>query len=141
MIDSLETIAIGAVALTNRSLGRTGGEELSFEQWRAIMLVGDRDDGMRMSGVARRVGVTLPATTRLLHRLARRGLLSVDRDPADSRARLVRLTPAGRDLRHAVLEDRRDALRIVASRAGLHADDDARLEALARAFRDVGAIP
>jgi DNA-binding MarR family transcriptional regulator len=139
VIDSLEAIAIGSVAITNIALSRTGGAGLSFEQWRAILLVGDHGDGIRMSSVARAVGVTLPATTRLLRRLVDRGLLTLERDPTDSRARLVQLTPEGRDLRRRVLDDRRHRLAQVAMRADLHGGGAVDLDVLAAAFRDVEA--
>jgi DNA-binding MarR family transcriptional regulator len=119
VVDALEAIAVGSVAITNAALERVGGEGLSFEQWRAILIVGEDERGTRISEVARRVTVTVPATSRLLRRLQRRGLVSLAQDPDDRRATLCRLTTRGAALRAAVLADRRTQLTAVAARADL----------------------
>ena len=132
--DALETIAVGSVAVTNAALETAGGRALSVEQWRAILLVGDDRGGRRISEVARLVSVTVPATSRLLRRLALRGLVSLDPDPRDARATICRLTDRGVQLRRTVLRDRRKLLREIATRAGLDARDEAAMTRLARAF-------
>jgi DNA-binding MarR family transcriptional regulator len=58
--------------------------------------------------------VTLPATSRLLRRLERRGLTALAPDERDRRATRARLTIRGRGVRAAILEDRRAALREIA---------------------------
>ena len=55
LVDSLEEIALGSVAVTNAALAQAGGEALSVEQWRAIVVLGEAEDGVRISGVARRI--------------------------------------------------------------------------------------
>src|SRR5664279_6626766 len=73
----LERIAVGAVGLTTRALAEADtGFELTFPQWRALLVLGAGDDGARIGEVATRVGVTVPATSRLLRRLERRGLVA-----------------------------------------------------------------
>lgn len=112
----LERIVAGAVGVTTRALGEaTPGFELTFSQWRAMLILGEASGGVRVGTVARRVGVTLPATGRQLRRLERRGLVELATDDADRRATLARLTPAGRDVRDAILRYRR---RILLDRAG-----------------------
>ena len=98
--DDLERIAIGTVGLTTRALAHAGTDlELTFPQWRAILVVGADTDGARVGEVAARVGVTLPATSRLLHRLERRGLMTLGTDDADRRATRARLTERGLAIR------------------------------------------
>ena len=115
--DDLERIAIGAVGLTTRALAMAETDfELTFPQWRAILVVGEDPGGARVGEVATRVGVTLPATSRLLRRLERRGLTTLAADKVDRRATRVRLTPRGRDIRSAILAHRRAALDEIAAR-------------------------
>lgn len=114
--DDLERIAIGAVGLTTRALELAEADfELTFPQWRAILVVGEDPDGARVGEVAARVGVTLPATSRLLRRLERRGLTTLGTDSLDRRATRVRLTQVGHDIRSGILAHRRAALEEIAA--------------------------
>jgi len=111
----LERIVVGAVGLTTQALALAdAGFELTFPQWRALLVLGQGDDGARIGEVAARVGGTLPATSRLLRRLARRGLTALAPDELDRRATRARLTDRGRAVREAILAHRRAALREVA---------------------------
>ena len=111
----LEQITVGAVGVTTRALAEaTPGFEMTFPQWRALLILGAEQDGARVSEVAGRVGVTLPATGRLLRRLERRGLLALETDPDDRRATRARLTEAGQATRDAILAYRRRMLTDVA---------------------------
>ncbi len=111
----LERILVGAVGLTTRALAAADtGFELTFPQWRALLVLGEGDDGARIGEVAARVGVTLPATSRLLRRLERRGLTAFAPDELDRRATRARLTIRGRGVRAAILDHRRAALREIA---------------------------
>src|SRR3954451_12948193 len=83
---------------------------MTFPQWRALLILGAAQDGARVSEVAARVGVTLPATGRLLRRLERRGLLALETDPDDRRATRARLTERGQATRDAILAYRRGML-------------------------------
>ena len=112
----LEKIVVGAVGLTTRALAQADtGFELTFPQWRALLVLGEREDGARIGEVAARVGVTLPATSRLLRRLERRGLTALAPDERDRRAKRARLTNRGRAVREAILDHRRMALRLIAT--------------------------
>ncbi len=107
----LERITVGAVGVTTRALAEaTPGFEMTFPQWRALLILGAAQDGARVSEVAARVGVTLPATGRLLRRLERRGLLALETDPDDRRATRARLTEMGQATRDAILAYRRGML-------------------------------
>jgi DNA-binding MarR family transcriptional regulator len=110
----LERIAVGAVGLTTRALAEADtGFELTFPQWRVIVVLGERADGARIGEVAARVGVTIPATSRLLRRLERRGLVVLAVDEQDRRATRARLTDRGLAVRTAILRHRRAVLREV----------------------------
>ena len=50
---------------------------------------------LRVSEVARLLGVTLPTVTAVMDKLVERGLVRRDEDPADRRQTLCRLTPPG----------------------------------------------
>ncbi len=129
----IERIVVGAVGLTTRALAQADtGFELTFPQWRALLVLGERDDGARIGEVATRVGVTLPATSRLLRRLERRGLTALAPDERDRRAKRARLTDRGRAVRAAILDQRRATLRDIA--AGLSAPDGLDLQAGLRAI-------
>jgi DNA-binding MarR family transcriptional regulator len=111
VVDSLHAIVFGGIAMTASALPRaTGGQELTFTQWRAILFVGETAQGSRVSAVADRLMGTLSATSRLLRRLEDRGLLTLDRDEVDRRATRARLTEDGRRLREAVLDWRRQQI-------------------------------
>ena len=111
LADDLERIAVGAVGLTTRALAHADtGFELTFPQWRAILVVGEDPDGARIGEVAARVGVTIPATSRLLRRLERRGLVTLASGRRDRRATRARLTERGLAIREAILRHRRAVL-------------------------------
>jgi DNA-binding MarR family transcriptional regulator len=111
LLDLLEQISVAAVAITTRALSEASpGFDLTFPQWRSLLVVGEHVDGARLSDVAGRVGVTLPATSRHLQRLARRGLVEIGPDLLDRRASRVRLTPHGAAVRFRLVEFRRELL-------------------------------
>ena len=111
----LERISVGTVGVTTRALAEaTPGLDMTFPQWRALLIIGATPGGARVSEVAARVGVTLPATGRLLRRLERRGLLDLTTDPDDRRAIRARLSASGQATRDSILEYRRAMLDAVA---------------------------
>jgi len=133
LADDLERIAVGAVAVTTRALAQADtGFELTFPQWRALLVLGEEEDGARIGEVAARVGGTLPATSRLLRRLERRGLTALSVDELDRRATRARLTDHGRTVREKILAHRRAALRDIA--AGLPQVERGRVKSGLRAL-------
>lgn len=108
VVDALERIIIAGVAMTNAALGQARpGLDLTFPQWRVLVILGDRPDGLAVREISRRIAVTLPATGRQLHRLAERGLVMLEPDPHDRRVTRVRLTEAGVVARASIMDDRR----------------------------------
>lgn len=106
--ESLERIIFAGVALTTVAISAARpGIDLTFPQWRVVVILGDRRQGARISEVAQRVGVTIPATSRQLRRLERRGLVTVSPDERDRRAAVARLTPDGQAARDAIVAYRK----------------------------------
>lgn len=73
-----------------------------------ILIVIDREpecDGMGVSQVASRLDVSKPVMTRTMARLAGDGLLEIEADRSDARAKVLRLTAKGRAKLAAVLPD------------------------------------
>lgn len=62
-------------------------------------------DGTRLTELADRARMTHPSMSELVTSLARFGYLERVPDPADGRARLVRLTPDGRALQRVALRE------------------------------------
>ena len=108
IVDALERIVFAGVALTTRALSETRADlDLTLAQWRVLVVLGESEDGATISQVAARIGVTLPATSRQLRRLERRGLVDVGPDQRDRRATRVRLTSLGQSARDDVVSFRR----------------------------------
>jgi DNA-binding MarR family transcriptional regulator len=70
------------------------GRGLRSSQIRLLSLT--PPDGMRVTDLAERVGMTKQALGEFANALEERGLLESLRDPADRRVRILRLTPDGR---------------------------------------------
>jgi len=135
VIDELERIVVAGVAVTTMALARAApGLELTFPQWRVIVVLGESARGATISEVARRVGVTLPATGRQLRRLERRGLVTVAPDENDRRATRARLTEAGRAHRESILRYRQAALGELTDDLELSDEQRIGLRRLARAL-------
>ncbi|MBI3750588.1 MAG: MarR family transcriptional regulator [Chloroflexi bacterium] len=112
VIRAIERLMVESVGVTTVALAQASPTvELSFPQWRALVVVGTSEVGLRVGAIARRVGSAVPTTSRLIRRLERRGLVAAVRDETDRRATLVRLTPAGRVLRQALVDGRRQMVR------------------------------
>jgi DNA-binding MarR family transcriptional regulator len=84
--------------------------------------------GLRASDLSERLLIRPPSVTGVLDRLERAGLVSRRADPADQRAKLVRLTAAGRLLVERVLAAHGRQIETVL--AGLSERDQGRLQHL-----------
>jgi DNA-binding MarR family transcriptional regulator len=132
---ALERIVFGSVAITTLALG-DAGLELTFPQWRVLVIVGETADGAAVSEIATRLGAEVSPISRLVGRLARRGLVDVTKDDRDRRVTRVTVTAQGRELREAVLERRRVLLSDVLAAAGpLDVEAETALERIGAAFR------
>lgn len=117
LLDALELIARGSVATTGIAIGHAGAD-LTFPQWRVLMVVGEYEEGATVSEIAARVGGHVSPVSRLVGRLERRGLVRTQKDPRDRRVTRVSLADGGDELRSAVLARRREVLAAVIGAAG-----------------------
>ncbi|HEX3427235.1 MAG TPA: MarR family winged helix-turn-helix transcriptional regulator [Candidatus Limnocylindrales bacterium] len=114
---ALEAIAFGSVAITSRAL-LAAGLEVTFAQWRVLVVVGEDRDGATVSEIATRLGAEISPASRLVSRLRRRGLVETHKEPRDRRVTRVRLTATGQEAREAVLRGRQAVLRKVVAESG-----------------------
>jgi DNA-binding MarR family transcriptional regulator len=139
VVDSLGRIVFGGVAMTAAALEQaTGGQEITFTQWRAILFVGEADDGARVTDIAQRLMAGLSGTSRLLRRLEDRGILTMHRDERDRRVTRVRLTEEGGRIRGAVLGWRRQRITEITRDVDLEPEVERALVALAARFEAEG---
>jgi DNA-binding MarR family transcriptional regulator len=82
----------------HRAACRAAGVELDPPSFFLLNLLGD--EPRRVTELATRAGLDASTVSRKLHALEAAGLMARDGDPADGRAALVRLSPAG----HRTLE-------------------------------------
>lgn len=73
--------------------------DLSLPQW-VILSCLWRDEEITVSALADQVGNGLPATSRIVDRMADRGLVARQKHKTDGRAIVVTLTEKGNELRH-----------------------------------------
>ena len=134
LFEAIELLVFGAIGLTSFAVADASSVDLTLHQWRALVVIG-RAETIRVGEVAMQIGTPLPATSRLLSRLERRGLLASARDESDRRGTNVWLTPAGQGVRDSVIKRRRELmLSALAGRGRLPKDLTRGLEALGRAF-------
>jgi DNA-binding MarR family transcriptional regulator len=134
LFEAIELLVFGAIGLTSFALAESSSVDLTLHQWRALVVIG-RARTIRVGEVALQIGTSLPATSRLLSRLERRGFLSSARDERDRRATIVTLTGAGQRVRDEVIRHRRDLMQsALAGRGPLPKELIRGLDALGRAF-------
>jgi len=78
---------------------RSRGPGISVPQFRVLTFL-NRTNGASLSAVADRVGLSLPAMSRLINGLVERGLVRREESESDRRFVVLRLTTEGRDLVH-----------------------------------------
>ena len=115
--EALEAIVFGAVAITSLALAASG-LELTFAQWRVLVIVGQDPDGATITEIAFRLGAMISPVSRLVTRLARSGLVSTEKDTRDRRVTRVSVTERGRSIRDTVLAQRRAMLADALAEAG-----------------------
>jgi DNA-binding MarR family transcriptional regulator len=162
LIGTLERVVVGSVAITARAIG-TADAELTFMQWRVLLLIGESEDGVAptagtaldatpatgaaaataatphgagatVGSIAARIGTQPSPASRVISRLKRRGLVHTSKDAVDARLVRVGLTEAGREIRRRVLESRGDNLAAILASASLSPVEAGTLTKLAQAF-------
>lgn len=99
-------VLMGFVRQEMRRNRRAG---LSIPHFRALIFLSHGGD-TSVSGMAEHLGLSLPATSRLVDTLAQRGLLARHRQSGDRRRVLLALTPRGRAAFTSALAATADAL-------------------------------
>jgi DNA-binding MarR family transcriptional regulator len=103
--------------------------DVSMREYDVLYTLSKCPEPQRLSDLGRHVLLSQPALSRLVDRLAERGLVQRRADPADGRGVRLALTPAGRDLQRQVgRRHARDVAR--AMTAGLDPAEVRQLEAL-----------
>jgi DNA-binding MarR family transcriptional regulator len=92
--------AIGAV---KRGLGRMLPHECPAGA-AAVLTLLERHGEMRMSRLAELLAIDMSVTSRHVAHVAERGWIERSPDPGDKRSRILRLTPAGRDMLAEIAE-------------------------------------
>jgi DNA-binding MarR family transcriptional regulator len=135
LFDAIELVIFGAIGLTSFAVAEVAPGELTLHQWRALVVIG-RAGTIRVGEVALQIGTGLPATSRLLLRLERRGYLKSERDDQDRRASNVSLTAFGEKIRDAVIARRRELILDALRREGRPLPNDLAggLDALGKAL-------
>ena len=129
----LERLVMGAVSVTARAAAE-GAHEPSLLQWRVLVVLADAPGGATVTELATRIGSRLPATSRLVGRMRRRGLVETRKDHPDARVTAVLLAPGGRELWARVVAGRRAELVSVLAAADFTPADLSALERLAVAM-------
>ena len=133
LVDVLERLVMGSVAITARAIAAADAE-LTFMQWRVLLVVGESEDGHAVGEIAARIGAHASPASRVVSRLKRRGLVSADKGDLDKRVVCVRLTQTGRDLRARVLDLRGRDLADVLEVVSMTPEEYEPLARLAQAF-------
>jgi DNA-binding MarR family transcriptional regulator len=135
ILEPLEMLMFGAIGLTTLALSGASAGDLTLFQWRALVVIG-RSGSARVGDIASAVGMSLSSASRLVRRMEGRGLVWTERDRADRRATLVRLTAAGTALRADVVNRRRSLMEAALSRRSATLPDKLGpgLHAIAQAF-------
>jgi DNA-binding MarR family transcriptional regulator len=70
-------------------------QDLTFSQLKTLLLLAEHAQTLSVKDVAERLGISLPAASRAVDSLARRGLAERAEDQVDRRVKRVRTTPQG----------------------------------------------
>jgi DNA-binding MarR family transcriptional regulator len=97
LVAAVESMVSASIGLTARTLATTpGAAELTLSQWRLLALASRTEAGMRLGALASAAGMSPPSASRMLARLAARGLVASVRDSGDRRAVGIAPTEDGR---------------------------------------------
>jgi DNA-binding MarR family transcriptional regulator len=100
---------------------------ISLTQMKSLMLLQHCGDPLSVGELSERLPLSLPAASRTVDGLLRRGWIERREDERDRRCKRVTITPAGRDVAERISDARLQGLEAFAAsltddqRAGLHA--------------------
>jgi DNA-binding MarR family transcriptional regulator len=107
--------ALGSTTFRQMVWQRLSELDLTFAQSQVLFHVNDHP-GCPMGDVAKAFGVTLPAVTHIVDRLAQKGLAVRGALPGDRRVTTLDLTPPGRALAHELDTTRMRAMEAILTR-------------------------
>ena len=87
------------------------------QQWRVLRVL-DEDGPMDPTSIAERAVLLLPSLTRILQKLEDKQFVTRERDEADRRRQIIRVTEAGRHVIDANMETSRQILADLKERLG-----------------------
>jgi DNA-binding MarR family transcriptional regulator len=129
--DAWEALLTAHAVLMKRFAAEDIWDEVSMREYDVLYTLSKCPEPQRLSELNRHVLLSQPALSRLVERLAERGLVERQADPADGRGIRLSLTAAGRALQHKVgRRHARDVAR--AMTAGLDPAEMAQLETICR---------
>jgi len=84
---------------------------LSFTQIKAAQLLAEQDEPLSLGAIGDHLGLSLPAVSRAVDGLVKRGLCTREEDPADRRSKRIVITKRGRRLYERVHDIRLTGIR------------------------------
>jgi DNA-binding MarR family transcriptional regulator len=138
--DTTEELTAGLAALVKHLIGGTSSEflatierlDLSFSQVKTLGVLREAETPLSVKALSDRLGLSLPAVSRGVESLVRRGDVKREEDPVDRRCKSVSLTARGRRT-----FDQLAALKIAGVRRFVESLDPGDRDALAEALRPV----
>lgn len=100
--DAWEALLAAHASLMKQFAARDIWQDLSMREYDVLYTLSKCPGPQRMSELNRHVLLSQPALSRLVDRLADRGLVRREPDPADGRGVLLSLTDAGRALQRQI---------------------------------------
>ena len=129
--DAWEALLSAHAVLMKQFAAQDIWQDVSMREYDVLYTLSKSSAPQRVSELGRHVLLSQPALSRLIDRLAERGLIERCPDPADGRGVRLSLTEAGRDLQRRIgRRHARDVARALT--AALASDEIAQLEAIGR---------
>ena len=100
--DAWEALLTAHASLVRRFSAQDVWGDLSMKEYDVLYTLSKCQDPIRLSELNRHVLLSQPALSRLVERLAERGLVERHADPADGRGVRLSLTAAGRTTQRAI---------------------------------------
>ncbi len=135
--DAWEALLTAHAAVMKQFAAEDIWEDVSMREYDVLYTLSKCAEPLRMTDLNRHVLLSQPALSRLVDRLAERGLLERGSDPADGRGVRLSLTDAGRAVQSAI--GRRHARSVArAMTARLSPGELAQLETICRKLASTG---
>ena len=100
--DAWEALLAAHSSLIRRFAAEDGWEDISMKEYDVLYTLSKCPAPIRLSELNRHVLLSQPALSRMVDRLADRGLISREPDPADGRGIRLALTGAGLELQRRI---------------------------------------